>query len=106
MDAINAANARHAAELKALPKFIQSHPAPVVAGGGVTPGRRKTPSGSTPIRGQESPVLGSKTTTSHLAKLTPKQIIIKERKATDFFGRVIEVAYKLYKKPRIYEDQS
>jgi len=29
-------------------------------------------------------------TPSHLQKLTPKQIVIKERQATDFFGRVIK----------------
>ena len=35
---------------------------------------------------------GSQTTSSHLAKLTPKPIVIKERRARDFFGRVIEVS--------------
>ena len=38
---------------------------------------------------------GSQTTSSHLAKLTPKPIVIKERRARDFFGRVIEVIQQL-----------
>jgi hypothetical protein len=43
-------------------------------------------------KGAEAPTPGSKTTTSHLARLTPKQgILIKEKQATDFFGRVIKV---------------
>jgi len=45
-----------------------------------------------PVDGSRTP--GNKTTSSHLAKLTPKQIVIKERKATDFFGRVIEMKEK------------
>ena len=69
-------------------------------GGNKTPSRTKHPSGGgkqTPTRskrpsgGMESPSVGSKTTTNHLAKLTPKQIVIKDRQARDFFGRVIEV---------------
>eukprot|EP00088_Acartia_fossae_P024597 TRINITY_DN2552_c0_g1_i1.p1 TRINITY_DN2552_c0_g1~~TRINITY_DN2552_c0_g1_i1.p1 ORF type:complete len:946 (-),score=309.66 TRINITY_DN2552_c0_g1_i1:176-3013(-) len=35
---------------------------------------------------------GSKTTTSHLQKLTPKQVVIKDQQAKDFFGRVIKRA--------------
>ena len=34
-------------------------------------------------------------TPSHLQKLTPKQIVIKERQATDFFGRVIQVKFAI-----------
>merc|ERR1740128_340050 len=70
-------------------------------GGSNTPSRTKNPSGGgkqTPTRSKrpsgsmESPSVGSKTTTNHLAKLTPKQIVIKERQARDFFGRVIEIS--------------
>jgi len=68
-------------------------------GGSNTPSRTKNPSGKqTPTRSKrpsgsmESPSVGSKTTTNHLAKLTPKQIVIKERQARDFFGRVIEIS--------------
>lgn len=38
----------------------------------------------------------NKTTSSHLARLTPKQgIVIKEKQATDFFGRAIKVGCNL-----------
>ena len=62
-----------------------------------TPTRIKHPSGKLGEKGKRetesggSTPIGSKTTTSHLARLTPKQINIKERKATDFFGRVLQV---------------
>jgi len=55
--------------------------------GGGTPSREKNPSGGTE----------SNNTPSHLATLTPKPIVIKERKAMDFFGRVIEVSEKMKK---------
>ena len=58
----------------------------------------KTPE-STPSKETDKPVLtpANKTTVSHLAKLTPKQgIVIKEKQATDFFGRIIKVSAFLF----------
>ena len=88
---VDVVNARIAAENKASAKLNAK------SAQSSTPPRSKHPSGKPSERGRRgsgtpgSTPIGSKTTTSHLAKLTPKQINIKERKATDFFGRVIEV---------------
>ena len=53
-----------------------------------------TPSKQAAVADTATPTPASKTTNSHLAKLTPKQgIVIKEKQATDFFGRVIKVGF-------------
>jgi len=40
----------------------------------------------------DSQTSDTKATPAYLSKLTPKQIVIKERKPTDFFGRVIQIS--------------
>ena len=59
---------------------------------------KKTPSSAanTPVQEKVDAVLtpkGSKKTTSHLQKLAAKPMELKERVATDFFGRAIKVMF-------------
>ena len=53
----------------------------------------KTSATNTPVKDKDvtHTPKGSKTTTNHLQKLAAKPLEVKERVATDFFGRVLKV---------------
>jgi len=77
MRRIDAINAENAVNSKQINKTISSS-------------KNNTPNKNSDVENVLTPK-GSKTTTSHLQKLSVKKTDIKERVATDFFGRAIKV---------------